>query len=212
MLKRILRYDEEMTKFLVEKRENITDVAYHKVEETITKRAALWGHSSKIELIALYMISSLYEVTNMSLQKLLYYYKALGYLFYKKDLLQEECEAWVHGPVFVNIYEKYKGFGQEIIRNEFQEIDFEQLLSVEERKLCDYVLGNFAIYNGSVLREFTHRERPWIEAREGLGEYTRCTNIIRDVSIWEYFNAKNEKFHLVNEKGLKNYIKSLKVI
>ena len=212
MLKRILRYDEEMTKFLKEKSESITDIAYHKVEESISERTTLWGYSSKIEVIALYMIASLYEVTNMSLQKLLYYYKALGYLFYKRALFEEECEAWVHGPVFVKIYEKYKGFGREIIRNEFREIDFTQLLTHEERELCDYVLENFAIYNGSVLREFTHRERPWLEARDGLGENVRCTNIIRDDSIQQYFNEKNEEFHLVSKNGLEKYIKSLKVV
>lgn len=212
ILKRLLRYDEEMVKLLKERREKITDNACHKVEETISQRAFWWGYSSKIEVVALYMISSLYEVTNMSLQKLLYYYKALGYLFHKRQILQEECEAWVHGPVFVMIYEKYKEFGREPIKNEFQEVDFEKLLTDEERELCDYVLDNFAIYNGSILREFTHRERPWIEAREGLGDNERCTNIIHENCIYDYFNEKNEEFNIVNKQGLERYIKSLNVI
>lgn len=212
ILQRLLRYDEAMKKLIEERKDNITETAYRKVEESIAQREYLWGHASKIEVVALYMIESLYEVTNLSLQKLLYYFKALGFVFYKEDILDEECEAWVHGPVFVKIYEKYKSFGREPIRNEYQEINFVNLLSPEEKTLCDYVLENFAIYNGSILREFTHRETPWIEAREGLGDTERCTNSILDSSINQYFNQMDEKFGLKKKDGLLNYIKSLNVI
>ena len=212
MLQRLLRYDEEMKKLLEERKGSISAASYRKVEESIAHREYLWGYTSKIEVVALYMIDSLYEVTNLSLQKLLYYFKALGYVFYKEDILMEECEAWVHGPVFVRIYEKYKSFGREPIKNEFQKIDFDKLLTQEEKKLCDYVLESFAIYNGSILREFTHREKPWIEARDGLGETERCTNVILDSCINQYFNQIDEKYGLTQKEGIANYIKSLRVI
>lgn len=212
MLQRLLRYDDAMKQLLEERKDSITEIAYRKVKESITQRAYLWGHASKIEAVALYMIESLYEVTNLSLQKLLYYFKALSFVFYKEDILDEECEAWVHGPVFVKIYEKYKVFGREPIRNEYQEINFAILLTPEEKELCDYVLENFAIYNGSILREFTHREMPWIEAREGLGDAERCTNVILDSCINQYFNQIDKKFNLKKKEGVLNYIKSLNVI
>ena len=155
---------------------------------------------------------SITEITNLSLQKLLYYFKALGLVFYKEDILEEQCEAWVHGPVFVKIYEKYKSFGREPIRNEYQEIKFDKLLTEDEINLCNYVLENFAIYNGNILREFTHRERPWIEAREGLGETERCTNIIMDSCIENYFSQININYDLKKKEGISNYIKSLNVI
>ena len=212
MLQRLLRYDDEMKKLLKERKDSISEVALPKVEESIAERETLWGHSTKIESIALYMIDSLYEVTNLSLQKLLYYVKALGYVLYKKDVLREECEASVHGPVFVKIYDKYKDFGREPIKNEYQIIDYDELLTKDEKELCDYVLENFAIYNGFVLREFTHKEDPWIEAREGLGETERCTNIILDSCIEEYFNKVDEVYELSQKQGIERYIKSLNVI
>ena len=212
MLKRILKYDESMKLILESKKSNITEHAYKKVEESIATRNVLWGYSSKIELIALYIINSTYDITNLSLQKLLYYFKALGYVFYGRDLLNEKCEAWVHGPVFVKIYEKYKSFGRSTIINEFQKYNFDDLLTQEERQLCDYVLNHFAIYNGNILREFTHRELPWKEAREGLGETERCTNTIQDLLIQEYFLEMNKTYDLVKSTGLSNYIKSLHVI
>ena len=212
LLQRLLRYDEEMKKLLETKGNSITEVAYQKVQNSIAKREYLWGYDSKIEVVALYMINSLYEITNLSLQKLLYYFKGFGHVFYKEDILREECEAWVHGPVFVKIYEKYKSFGREPIRNEYQEIEFDKLLTVDEINLCNYVLENFAIYNGSILREFTHKEKPWIEAREGLGETERCTNIILDSSIESYFNKIDNNYNLKKKEGVLSYIKSLNVI
>ena len=85
-------------------------------------------------------------------------------------------------------------------------------MTKDEKELCDYVLENFAIYNGFVLREFTHKEDPWIEAREGLGETERCTNIILDSCIEEYFNKVDEVYELSQKQGIERYIKSLNVI
>lgn len=212
MLKRVLCYDEAMTSILESGRGMITDNAYKKVEESIKGRKRLWGHSSKIEIIALYIIDSVYDITNLSLQKLLYYYKAMGYVFYNKDMLEEGCEAWVHGPVFTKIYDKYKFFGRETIINEFEEWDYSELLTPQEIDLCDYVLRNFAIYNGGILREFTHKELPWLEAREGLGETERCTNVIKETLMYEYFNEMNKKYGFDKSEGIANYIKSLDVI
>lgn len=212
MLLRLLHYDEEMKRLLETGKTNITSNAYHKVEEAMLHREKLLSHDTKIEIMALYMINSFYDITNLSLQKLLYYVKAFGYVFYGKDMLQEECEAWVHGPVFPRIYEKYKDFGREVIRADADELDFERLLTTEEHEVINYVLQCFGIYNGGVLREMTHRERPWQEAREGLGDTERCTNVIKNEGIQQYFSEMNEKFDLHKKCGVENYVKSLHVI
>lgn len=212
MLLRLLHYDEEMKRLLEAGKTNITPNAYRKVEEAMQNRERLLRHDAKIEIVALYIINSFYEVTNLSLQKLLYYVKAFGYVFQGKDLLQEECEAWVHGPVFPMIYEKYKDFGREIIRGDAGELDFECLLTTEEHEVISYVLQCFGIYNGGVLRELTHRERPWQEARQGLGDMERCTNIIKNEDIQQYFAEMDEKFGLHKKNGVEQYIKSLHVI
>lgn len=212
MLLRLLHYDEEMKRLLKEGKENITPNACRKVEEALQSRARLLCHDTKVETVALYVINSFYDVTNLSLQKLLYYVKAFGYVFCGKDLLQEECEAWVHGPVFPAIYEKYKTFGREVIRSDAGGLDFEHLLTEEEQKVIDYVLQCFGIYNGCVLRELTHHERPWQEAREGLGDMERCTNIIKDIDIEQYFTEMDRKYELHKRSGVENYIKSKHVI
>ena len=212
LLKRLLKYDEVMRQVLEEGKDRITEIAYHKVEESIANREYLWGATSRIERVALYMIDSLYEVSNLSLQKLLYYYKALGYVFCKRDMLEEHCEAWVHGPVFTKIYEKYKCFGRGPIIDDYMQDERECILSQEEKKLCDFVMRTFGIYNASILRELTHREKPWLEARGGLSITDRCSNIIQDSVIQRYFVEMNDKFDLQSEEGVENYVKSLDVI
>ncbi len=81
MLLRLLRYDAEMRKALEKGKKNITENAYRKVEQAIEEQADMKSYNLKIEKVALYMLHSCYEITNMSLQKLLYYFKAMGYVF-----------------------------------------------------------------------------------------------------------------------------------
>lgn len=52
----------------------------------------------------------------------------------------------------------------------------------------------------------------WLEAREGLGETDRCTNVIQDALISEYFISKNKEYGFEKKEGIMNYIKSLNVI
>ncbi len=212
LLLRVLNDDNAMREILLENKCNITEKAYHKSMKAITDREHFLDNKTKIELISMYVIKSSYEVTNLSLQKLLYYIKAFGFILLNKDVLNESCEAWVHGPVFPTVYEKYKKFGREVISNEELDICFETLLSSEEMSMIDYVLKNFGIYNGSILREFTHKEQPWKNARHGLNETDRCRNIIYDEDIQNYFYLMDKEYGLHEKNGVAQYIKSLNVL
>lgn len=46
----------------------------------------------------------------------------------------------------------------------------EQLLNEREKKVVDYVLDTFGIYNAWFLRDLTHLEDSWIVARGALGD------------------------------------------
>ena len=209
MLLRLLRYDAEMRKALEKGKQNITENAYRKVDKAIEEHEHMKSHNSKIEKTALYMLQSCYEITNMSLQKLLYYFKAFGYVLLNRDLLGEQCEAWIYGPVFPTIYAKYKKLGSQIIQIDLADIVYDELLEEEERKVCDYVLQCFGIYNAKFLRDMTHQEEPWRDARGGLGDMQPCANVIKDTEICRYFRTVNEKFDLSQKSGVDRYIDSL---
>ena len=212
VLIQLLHSDSVMEEYLEKNKKNITEKAYEKIKGTIEKRKQLYSTNTIAERISIYMISSGYEITNLFLQKLLYYLKGFGYVFYQKDILNMSCEAWVNGPVFPMIYDKYKGFGKEILSCENMEFDLNSLLSEEEKTLVDYVLNIFGKYNGWTLREFTHKERPWQSARVGFEENERCTNEISDEVIRTYFMEVDKRYDLKKSDGVLAYINSLDVL
>lgn len=67
--------------------------------------------SSKIESIANYIINKSMEITPLALQKLLYFSQSFHKVFLDIFLFDDDCEAWVHGPVYNDIYFKYKDHG-----------------------------------------------------------------------------------------------------
>jgi uncharacterized phage-associated protein len=49
-------------------------------------------------------------VSNLKLQKLVYYAQAWHLAIHETALFEEDFEAWVHGPVIPVLYQKYKQF------------------------------------------------------------------------------------------------------
>lgn len=68
-------------------------------------------------------------MTNMKLQKMLYYQQGFHLAYFDKPLFQEDIEAWMYGPVVPSMYEKYKEFGRNGIEPD-RTMDF----AFEERK------------------------------------------------------------------------------
>jgi len=123
-------------------------------------------------------------LTPLKLQKILYY--AQGYFLAINDdeLFPDDFQAWAHGPVNVDIYEKYKDYSYQNIPEPENEIkDF----SPELVDFLNDIWATFGIYDGKYLEEQTHKEDPWIIARNGLEPGARCNKIITKKSMQEYF-------------------------
>lgn len=63
------------------------------------------------------------------------------------------------------VYEKYKRFAKGEISVNLSEEYTSGLLSDKEKHITDYVLDTFGIYNAWFLKDLTHGEEPWKEAR-----------------------------------------------
>lgn len=50
------------------------------------------------------------SVTNLKIQKLVYYAQAWYLANYGNSLFEEDFQAWVHGPVIPELYQQYKQF------------------------------------------------------------------------------------------------------
>lgn len=99
-------------------------------------------------------------ISNLKLQKLLYYAQS-AFLALKNELLfSNEIVAWQHGPVIEEIYHKYKDFGSGDI-----EVNIENgpQIDKETEKILMNVYDTFGEYSAWGLRNLTHSEKPWLE-------------------------------------------------
>ncbi len=129
-------------------------------------------------------------ITNLKLQKLLYYAQAWHLVFLGKRLFPEPIEAWVHGPAIRHLYGKFKEYG-------FNPIQYKgdadtSLFSNKQTMLLNDVWKIYGKFDGAFLEALTHSELPWQKAREGLdaGDFSR-----REIStelMKKYYASKLE--------------------
>ena len=210
ILKEILLNEQAMKKIVEENQSEVSNVAISKVQRAIENCEDEKKVNTSAERIALYIISSGREITNLLLQKVLYYVKAISELFDGESIILEPCEAWKFGPVFPVVYEKYRNYGKQEIEINLSKEYVNNLLSEKEKEITDYVLSTFGIYNAWFLKDLTHAEEPWIEARIGLAEDDASRNRMDDKIISEYFTKMNKKYDLKRTSGIEAYIKDMK--
>lgn len=210
LLFNILNDEHKMRSIAKENKELISAATYNKVMKAIDECEKEKKIDTSAEKIALYIINSGKEITNLFLQKILYYVKGISPLYLGKTIISEPCEAWKYGPVFPVVYEKYKEFGkQEIIIN-LSNNYIENLLTEDEKKVTDFVLHTFGIYNAWFLKDLTHLEAPWTAARLGLDDNDASRNIMDNDLIIEYFSRMDKKYNFKSAEGIEQYICCMK--
>ena len=119
-----------------------------------------------------------YSISQLKLQKLLYFSQGFSYLWDGKPLFEKNFEAWQYGPVNRKIYDKYKRYGNSDIPFN-GEIDFN--LSQENKDTIEAVWRDYKKYDAFELVEITHMEEPWKRVYNGQN------NVISNKSIKDYF-------------------------
>ena len=67
-------------------------------------------------------------IANKKLQKLLYYTKAWGLVYFADGIIDDQFEAWVHGPVCPSVYVEYKPFGYKPLSVDYQGLIYSSVL------------------------------------------------------------------------------------
>lgn len=107
-------------------------------------------------------------MTNMKLQKMLYYQQGFHLAYFGTPLFDEDIEAWMYGPVVPAIYEEYKNNGRNGIEpNRELAFSFEQK---KELALFNEVCKVYGAYSAIGLMNMTHEEMPWKSTPTGEGE------------------------------------------
>ena len=185
-----------------------TAKAYEKSKKAVGALLGAKEHgANKIDLSIEYLLCRCQDITPLALQKALYYVQGFYYAFYKTFLFPEECEAWIHGPVYRDIYYRYRDYRFDSIESSGGCDDSE--FSSSEKAVLDSVAKNICCYSGKVLEKFTHSESPWILARGELPENVSSNRTIQKDQIGNYFNAVKEKYNMINPNDIKKYAQTM---
>jgi uncharacterized phage-associated protein len=135
-------------------------------------------------------------LNNLKLQKLLYYVQAWHLAFYHEPQFAGKFQAWIHGPVNREIYDRFadtKSLYSEItIKDVPADFDLDSLPE-SERMHIDSVLEAYAPFRGFELEEMTHNEEPWIEARKGCRSTERCETEIKEETMQRFYAGRIKK-------------------
>lgn len=208
-LYQVLSDDQNMIKIIEKNKSTVSQITTKKVLQEIEKRKKEMVVRNSADKVALYIVNSGREITNLLLQKILYYVKGISCVFDGTSMIPEPCEAWKFGPVFPTVYDKYKDFGGSEIKSCLSAEYVSELLTEKEKDLVDYVLNTIGIYNAWFLKDLTHAEKPWIKARHGLGENDFCNDQMDDEIIEEYFKEMDLKYDFKTADGINRYIKDM---
>jgi uncharacterized phage-associated protein len=123
-------------------------------------------------------------LTNLKLQKLLYYAQAWYLTLYNKNLFEEDIQAWVHGPVVYSVYNRFKDYRW----NDITEQPMPPKLSIGEQKHLLEIINVFGKFSAWELEQMTHNETPWKNARGGLPVDEPCSNVINSDDMKSYYS------------------------
>ena len=197
-----------MKQKLRENWEKLTDTAYKKAMAAADSIEGLFSISEKMLRVIAYLFEKLEEVTPLMLQKLLYFVQGIFSALYGRPVFSEDCRAWIHGPVYPEVYNLFRDFKY----NPIDDARFALLagtadaLTEEEKRVIDLVVNTFGMYGGKVLEKITHNEEPWKGARKGYGDSIPSSELLPKDRIMEYYITVNQKYGIETEDGLRAYI------
>lgn len=211
IIKKVLSSPAFMKEKLNENREKVSPAAYNKSMEAATKLETLFAVSDKMLGVIAYLFEKLEEVTPLMLQKLLYFVQGVSFTLNRKPMFPENCQAWIHGPVYPEVYYMFNDFKY----NPIEDARFAILdgsvgrLTEKECRVIDLVVNTFGEYGGKVLERITHEEEPWKLARKGYAYNVPSHEQIRKEDIEAYYTKNDEKYDFSTERGLKRYISDI---
>ncbi len=98
-------------------------------------------------------------ISNLKLQKLLYYTQGFFIAVFDRKLFEEPIEAWQYGPVVREAYLHFKDFGSSSIS--LQEDVKIINLAQDEDELFKEVMEEYGQFSAVKLMNMTHEESPW---------------------------------------------------
>ncbi len=121
-------------------------------------------------------------ISNLQLQKILYYIQLNFYRNFKKPCFEENSfEAWEYGPVVPKVYRLFCSYGAAKICNVYSELG--QLFINVEKELCEKVINTCVNMDVWDLVQRSHKEgSPWKQVYRDRHELIP-ENLMRDYAM-----------------------------
>ena len=143
------------------------------------------------------------HISNLKLQKLLYYIQAAFLCERGEDCFDEAILCWRHGPVIPSVYNRFSQYGSDEIPQQRTEnrlvfkagrlqmenvsIDTDRICT-RDKELINSVLDGLMDYSAWYLVDRTHEEEPWRRLKDYNDEITSS-------SIRDYFMNHQERIY-----------------
>ncbi len=142
-----------------------TNIKFIQVLHGFVLNESLWqvGIMHNAIDVACYFIKySGYTKTHLQIQKLTYISHGYMLAIHNRPLIDDEIQAWKHGPVIPNVYEVFKKWNSRVIESiPTKPKQFEK----EELEIMNTVFANYGKYCGFYLSQITHEDgdkpTPW---------------------------------------------------
>ena len=105
-------------------------------------------------------------LSNLKLQKLLYYMQGFHLAFFDEPFFNESIEAWTYGPVVPVVFQEFKRYKKRSINPDNYHDDL--VLTDDEQQMFDMVYSEYNRYSAVALMNMTHTEGPW--KNHGIGD------------------------------------------
>lgn len=98
-------------------------------------------------------------ISNLKLQKLLYYMQGFHLALFDAPFFNETIEAWTYGPVVPVVFREFKRYQNRSINPENYHDELQ--LPDEEERMFNRVYDEYSRFSAVALMQMTHNEGPW---------------------------------------------------
>ena len=133
------------------------------------------------------------SISHLKLQKLVYYAQAWSLALRNEPLFRERVEAWAHGPVVPDLYQRFKNCGWQAIDPTSLKTDPLAQLSDGDVEHLDGVWLRYGKFTGRQLEDISHAEAPWIDAYGDTPQHGRCEEEITHDAMKRFYKAVRKR-------------------
>lgn len=137
--------------------------------------------------VAKYILHEEGPMSTWKLQKLCYYSQAWSLAWTEQPIFDEDFEAWANGPVCPALFNEHRGLF--LCDETYFPKGNPDNLTEDQKDTISIILRDYGKMSPYELRELTHNEDPWKNARGGLPDGAYCNTIITKEVLGAYYGS-----------------------